>query len=74
MNDSENNVSYNTLCTLGIEYKPSGNLVRIIVNGTLGDSLEIITEKPYVIPAEETKTQREGTKKQVRCNGNETAH
>ena len=43
MNDSENNVSYNTLCTLGIEYKPSGNLVRIIVNGTLGDSLEIIT-------------------------------
>ena len=43
MNDSENNVSYTTLCTLGIEYKPSGNLVRIIVNGTLGDSLEIIT-------------------------------
>ena len=41
------------------EYKPCGNLVRIIVNGTLGDSLEIITEKPYVTPAQETKTQRE---------------
>jgi len=25
-------------------------LVRIIVNGTLGNSLETITEKPYVIP------------------------
>lgn len=63
MNDSKSNISCNTLCTLGIEYKPSGNLVRIIVNGTLGDSLEIITEKPYVIPAKETKTQRERTKK-----------
>ena len=59
MNDSERNVSYNTFCTLGIEYKPSGNLVRIIVNGSLSDSLEIITGKPYVIPADEMKTRRE---------------
>lgn len=55
MNDFENNVFYNILCILGIEYKFFGNLVWIIVNGILGDLLEIIIEKLYVIFVEEIK-------------------